>query len=147
MATLERLYRWERFAPDIGNNRELEQPFYLELAVGLTKEQMTELRAKVTEAMSPDDRDVRLAEALSAYVRLGAEPLLIDGKPVSTLQEYFATCATLVNAANLLEVPRAFAEANSFGGMSEVFFERLSGGFTSTAAQSNGKAGRQRAGR
>lgn len=154
MAELKRLWRWERFEPDLGDNRELERPFFLEIAVGLTKLQLQELRdaldqsreRPVPEGVSPAEAHAAvLAELLEPYVRLGAEPLHANGKQVQSLGEYLALCAQLVDTANLMEVMLAVRQANSMSGEKSLFFERLSGGFTSMGSPRNGKAGNQRA--
>ena len=36
MPSLTRSFRWERFVPDLGENRELAKPFFLEIASGLS---------------------------------------------------------------------------------------------------------------
>ncbi len=146
---LTRLFRWERYEPNIGNNRQLEPAgrFYVDLAVGLAKAQLADLAAKYDAALKEKISSVPMAEAYGPFVRMGSEPLVYEGKPVATLAEYLALCEVPENACNLVELPRALLEANSVAGNSELFFERLSGGFTSTAASSNAPAGSQGAAR
>lgn len=174
MPTLERLFRWERFEPDLGNNRELppKARFYVEIAVGLTKERLRDLGEKwvaawpnpkaievavvVDEVVATDltpaeplplgpPRAERLAAVFANIIRMGKEPLSFEGKPITTLAEYFELCGTLSNVLNLIELQRALIEANGVTGMQELFFERLSGGFTSTGGRNIGPAGSQTA--
>ncbi|MFA6168655.1 MAG: hypothetical protein WC700_18680 [Gemmatimonadaceae bacterium] len=81
MANLTRRWSWKKWAPDIGENRELEggPVLWLELAVGLTGAQMVELGAQLKKARDlqyvPPPKPVRgefsdedFAAALKAYV-------------------------------------------------------------------------------
>ncbi len=152
MPEFKSLIRWERFEPDLGSNRELEPKarFYVELAVGATKEQLRDIAAQVdlvfdppapapvegkappTERPSPA---AGLAKLFEPWIRLGKESLVVDGKPVTSLAEYFGLFDQVINTNNLIELPRAFGMYNSVNGARELFFERLSGGSTSTARQ------------
>lgn len=149
MPAFEKPYRWEPFAPEICDNRELEpqEQFVVELAVGLSKTQLTELAAAFDQVLASAERVKGMVDLFTPFIRLGSEPLTVDGKAITNLPEYFEWCAGLHNAANLLELPNALAKANSVQGMHETFFARLSGGFGSTAAHPNAKAGSQRAAR
>lgn len=154
MAELKRTFRWQEYKPDIGENRELEKPFALEVAVGLTKEKLDELLAlgkRITEKLyaqgSLDEQLDDLTKMLEPFVRLGPEPLIVNGARVEDLRGYLKLCASMPDLVNMLEVPMAVRMVNSLGGPQELFFERLSGGFSTTRSRSAAKAGSQGAAR
>lgn len=156
MAEISRTFRWQRFVPDLGDNRDLPKPFYLEVAVGITREQLDQLLAAGKElhekayvdgpagvVAAVDD----LAKMLSPFIRMGKEPLVVDGKTVASLRDYLELCASMPNLVNALELPMAVRFCNQLGGDQELFFERLSGGFSSTPAPNGARAGSQGAAR
>lgn len=167
MANLSNLIRWQRFEPDLGENRTLPKPFYLEVAVGLTKPELLQLGEAIDAPVLPSREDGapepspeeveaalvakadKLAVALAPWVRFGSEPLAINGEPVTTLTQLLRLYIRAASGAvGLLEVPMALRWFNGAGGgTTQLFFERLSGGFVSTTQPSNGKAGSQRAAR
>lgn len=126
MATLETLYRWAKFAPDIGNNAELPagQQFVLEVATGLPR---ATLAAMAESIQSAADDDGRVA-ALAPYVRIHGGPHTLGGRPVATLQDYFAVIAGLAGGYNVRELFGAVAHFNSFSGADALFSERRFGG-------------------
>lgn len=137
MAELKRTFRWQPYVPEIGENRDLEKPFFLEVAVGLTREKVDELARLGSELMGkkyePDSLDQQLddlTKMFEPFVRLGAEPLLVNGEAVKDLRGYLALCAKMPDLVNILELPMAVRMANTLGGTQELFFERLSGGFS-----------------
>lgn len=155
--------RWQRYVPDLPGNREAKAPFYFELNASLTKEQLRAVRTKAEplpepigagQAPPPMDPEAsrqarvkRYAEAFTPYVRLGAEPLKLDGADILTLEQYLDAMSRLAFEGWFLEPGIALQHANSLGDLVGFFSERLSGGFTSTTAKSSGQAESQRAGR
>lgn len=148
MANLTRTWSWEKWVPPLGDNPG-EKPFYLEIASGLTKEQLEEFLAGAAKATdtppeTPEGVDRwrpyadQVAGALSKYVRLGAEPLRLLDKPdgtvvfeVKTLSD-FCLLALQGPQAALWELSRALGRYNTIGGQYELFFARHSGGTGST---------------
>ena len=119
MANLTRRFTWKKWAPDIGENRELDggPVLFLELATGLTAEQLTttgeklrELRAgikyaapELPESATSEERlaSIKAAmasyleairavyvEALGPYVRVFEGPHTVDGQPLANLNDY-----------------------------------------------------------
>jgi hypothetical protein len=142
MADLKRTHRWERYAPDIGDNREQPdgQRLELEVASSLTHEQFagfeSALRACLDEAKADTGSlTERLAAVFAPYVRLVGVHT-IDGKPVTNLAEYVAVVSTLCGVYNLKELTQAVRDFNSSEGTSELFSVRHSGGLRTTRGQS-----------
>lgn len=140
MANLTRTYRWERFAPDIGDNLELPEGERLELEVasGLTGEQL----AAHLDALRTSTADVEPAalpeafsKVLSPYVRLVGSHT-IDGRPVTTLQEYLGVVMSMAGIYNVRELASVVSQFNSVEGTSELFSKRRSGGSRTTRAPS-----------
>jgi hypothetical protein len=157
--------RWERFEPDLPGNRLAEgeapssrRPFYFELAAGMTKEQFRALQRCLDEAddfpAPPKDETPaamearmaaqlaeeckRTAAALAPYVRFGQEPLTFDGEAVTTLEQYLLAVSRFQSPVYFVEPSTALARLNTLSGAQALFFERLSGGFASTASRRNG---------
>lgn len=192
MPNLTRTYRWERFEPHLGDNLELppERRFYLEVASGLTKEQLAKFEldaktkiltdeavakhapekerllelekagapaAEIAEGLARwvDDVDRSITDCLVEHfikvlepvVRLGAEPLTVDGRAITTLAEYLRLITEVRGRYNLTELSSMVHWYNSREGSAELFYERLSGGGASTLARKTGATGSQRAGR
>ena len=149
MAELSCLNRWERFVPDLGDNRTLLRPFYLEVASGLPRVQLeafTDALAKVLES-SPTATEREKVEAWAAafapYVRFGREPLVLAGKPIAGLADYFEALFSMSGSYNHLELGHVVRDFNSFEGTRRLFFERLSGGLAGTPGQSSGNTANQ----
>src|SRR5687768_12435301 len=111
MPSFDTLARWERYVPALGNNRELEKPFFLKVRAGLTKPEFeayreaerafwrrqaqgeaetpaaenveAALEGATTPAESPLDM---LEKALARVVEMGTEPLSVNGVAVTTLR-------------------------------------------------------------
>jgi len=166
MAALSSLIRWQQYQPDIGENRSLARPFFVEIAVGLTKPNLQALsdvseppllppRDESAPAVTPEELEAALqarvdalAAALAPYVRMGTEPLSVDGVAVDTLPKLLKLYTGLAaGPVALLELPSAVRWFNTAGGATQLFFERLSGGFASTTPGNTGRAGSQRAAR
>lgn len=119
MANLTRRFTWKKWAPDLGENRELEggPVLFLELASGLTGEQLAEVGDKLlamrstikyaqpalAEGATPEERlaaskaamkdylaAIRAAyvEAMKPYVRVHAGPHTVDGQVMADLNDY-----------------------------------------------------------
>ncbi|MBL8909874.1 MAG: hypothetical protein JNM17_04130 [Archangium sp.] len=120
MAELKRRWTWKKWAPDLGENREVEGGplLFLDIATGLTAAQLqeaedrylaaTRIRPKppeLTEAMTAAERADAFSQAASAYrselcaalgsafspcVRVHDGPHTVDGKPLANMDHYFA---------------------------------------------------------
>ena len=150
MPTLSRTFRWERFEPHLGNNLELppKQRFYLEVASGLSKAQLeafgkahqAALKGTMEESVGP------MAAELAPYVRLGAEPLIVDGQAIDTLEKYVGLVLGAVGLFNLIEVTQAVVDFNSINGSFSHFSAWRSGGTSGTRAGSAAPATAQTGG-
>jgi hypothetical protein len=132
------LTKWEKYFPDIGNNRALpvEGRVYLEVERGLSTRQREgfyrEVVAVLASAQQPQTKDAepfthRLAGVLSMHVRFGAEPLKHEAGEVKTLEEYVALVMDLPGTGYFDELVGLVRKANSFGKEDADFFERPSG--------------------
>lgn len=131
MTTLK-LTQWERYHPDIGDNRALpaEKRFFLEVERGLStraREGFTKQLAEVFDTAETDGFFHRLAAALSLHVRFGTEPLRHEGGEVKTLEEYVELLFDLRNQRYIDDLLSLVRRANSFGKQDADFFERPSG--------------------
>lgn len=149
MANLTRTWSWEKWVPPLGDNPG-NKPFYLELASGLTKEQLSGFQDGFSKAMEPPpevegDRwrawAEQLAGAFGHAVRLGAEPLrLVDEQgavafEVKALADFFLLLLQGPRTV-LFELSRALVTYNTLGGQVELFYARHSGGTGTTPAPS-----------
>lgn len=146
MANLTRRFRWKKWAPDLGENRELPEPvLYLELATDLTAAQLEEVGERLTrkgETVATMDElraamRARFVEALGPYVRVHGGPHTVDGQPLATFEDYVALVqqAAGAGAAQLRELQAAVLAFNSISGPDELFSLRSSGGARSTGGQ------------
>lgn len=152
MADLKRRTRWKRWAPDIGENREIEggPVLFLELATDLTPAQLQEMAAQLAERGEPvtTRSDLvaalcsRYSAALGPYVRVHDGPHTVDGQPLATFDDYLAlvTQGAGFGVQQLNELQLALVRFNSIEGPDELFSPRLSGGARTTGAQRTGKA-------
>jgi hypothetical protein len=148
--------RWEKYVPDLPGNRNAPQPFHFELHATMTKEQSRALRQSLEpletsdKPQTPEEQRIakveRYAKALEPYVKLGPNPLSMDEKPISNIHDYLDAMSRLEFEGYFHEMGWALQRINSVEGLTAFFSERLSGGFTTTAAQ-NKEAATQRAGR
>jgi adenylosuccinate lyase len=145
MASLDTLHRWTKFAPDIGNNRDLPagEQLLLEVAAGLPKTALTALADALREAAD----DAARIEALSRYVRLVGGPHTLGGVQVATLKDYFDIVAGLAGGYNLRELFAAVGHFNSFAEADAVFSERRSGGTAFMPPRSAARDGDETGGR
>jgi hypothetical protein len=151
MADLKRQPRWVRYEPDFANNLEQEPGarFYLEVATALTKEQLADWGKRLADEMSAaaDNVPAALARGFEGVVRMGGEPLTVDGAPVATLEAFLALVSGQADAgmADVLDLSTTVRRFNSMEGSRALFFERLSGGSTTTRFPRTGKARSQTA--
>lgn len=153
MPDLKRMWRWHRWEPGLGGNLELEptKRFWLELAVGLSKvekDALGQVRASaVPEGLEGDAlaAAVKASEAeyeaawiknLEPFVRLGTEPLSVEGVPVKTLGDYVALLFRQPGLLDWSELISTLMHLNGAAGATEVFAARLSGGSSGTARAS-----------
>jgi len=147
VATLTRLWQWQKFVPDLGDNKEQPSPFYLEVAAGLTVGERQALAATLAGALAPlsetEDYEAgvalfakQAAEALAPFVRLGKEPLEAGGKPIDSLEAYLGLVARLPGLLHWGELTEAVRTANSLEGLQALFSERRSGGSGGTRGPS-----------
>lgn len=132
------LTRWDKYYPDIGNNRALpvEGRVYLEVERGLSTRAREafyrEVMAVFSSASVPQAEGVpsfphRLAAVLSMHVKYGAEPLKHEGGEVTTLEGYVELVLDLGQQSLLDELIGLVRKANSFGKEDADFFVRPSG--------------------
>lgn len=128
MAELTRTWKWVRMVPNLGNNKELPNPFWLKVKSGLTLEERQAFFDRL-EAMRAAGRfKDEFAAFVGEYVEMGDEPLVVKGKPIETMAEYLALLDTIASVENVSELIHAVRWANSVEGTKALFFEQLSGG-------------------
>lgn len=177
MANLTRRFSWKKWAPDIGENRELPEPvLYLEIATGLTQAQLDaigeqlrsarqlQLEPPDVEALPPEERGKAVEEtlrafvaklrgvmvsALGAFVRVHGGPHTVDGRPLATLDDYLALAEEAADRGvrARAELEAAVVSFNSVEGPDELFSLRRSGGRASTPTRSAASEGSATAGR
>lgn len=74
-----------------------------------------------------------LAAALEPYVRMGAEPLRLNGVDIKTVGDYLAAVASEEGEFHATELVQALRNLNKIEGTRELFSERLSGGTSTTS--------------
>jgi hypothetical protein len=126
------LTQWEKYFPDIGNNRALPaaQRVYLEVERGLStrvREGFAKQLAEVFATAEADGFLHRLAAVLSLHVRFGTEPLKHEGGEVTTLEGYVELVFDLGSQRYTDDLLGLVRRANSFGKQDADFFERPSG--------------------
>jgi hypothetical protein len=132
------LTKWDKYYPDLGNNRALpvEGRVYLEVERGLSTRAreafFREVLAVFSSASEPQTEGAptfphRLAAVLSMHLRFGKEPLRHEGGEVTTLEDFVALLLDLGQQEYLDEVIGLVRKANSFGKQDADFFARPSG--------------------
>ena len=111
-------WRWALYAPSIGNNKELERPFYLRLKADLPQGRLDEFFQKLRQGGED------WHQAFDGLVEMGDEPLSLDGRPIEDVQSYLQAIAT---TPLLHELVGALQFHNSLNGVAASFSERLSG--------------------
>lgn len=143
-------WRWERFVPNLGNNREVDKPFWFRIKSGLSKVQLAAFEKSMADIRTTPDADVTpelLASVFSGLVEFGDEPLVVDGAAVTTLDGYFGVMLGLTSYEPFIELGHSVVELNSLSGTRTLFYERLSGGLVSMRGQRVEKASATTAGR
>lgn len=151
MANLKRRHVFRRWAPDIGENRELEDgpALWLDIATGLTAQQLNDARTRFAESQGAtagldseqaikDALRAGFVEAFGAYVRVVDGPHLVDGIEMKDLNDYVSIIQGQRDYGQLAlkDLVAALDRFNSFKGPDELFSPRRSGGLASTGAQS-----------
>lgn len=160
MPDLTNTVRWVEYAPDLLGNLDGDRPFYFLLNGSMSKEQLRAMNAALSAKVGPpkvaplpDDATdeqkaahakamedfeaaiiARDAAALEPFVRMGDEPLTVDGKRINSLREYFELVMSprLVGLGAFMEVRQALVHANTMGPRVSFSSGRFSGGGTST---------------
>lgn len=147
MPDLKTLGRWEKYVPNLGDNREQEKPFFLLVQADLTIQAYSAFLGRFQAWLeTPGDEPVStFVGVFDGLVKMGSEPLSINGEPVTDFPGYVKVLLSLTGIDLVLELVQVIRHYNSVEGTRELFFERLSGGrFTTltglvpTAAQSSG---------
>lgn len=140
MTTLT-LTKWEKYFPDIGNNRELpaEERVWLEVERGLStraREGFGKALVEVLQGAGAEQPEGapsfahRVSAALSMHVRYGKEPLKHEGGEVTTLEGYVELVMVLLLSGQRQhydELISLVLKANSFSKEDADFFVRPSG--------------------
>ena len=151
MANLKRRHTYRRWAPDLGENRELEggPALWLDVATGLTAQQLSDARTRFAESQAatstlneaePIKEAIRkgFVEAFGAYIRVVDGPHTVDGATLATLDDYVRIVQGQQDFGQLAlkDLVGALTRFNSFAGPDELFLQRRSGGLASTGGQS-----------
>jgi len=177
MANLTRRFTWKKWAPDLGENRELPEPvLFLEIATGLTRAQLDVIGETLRTARSvaleapdlsalPEEERQAAAEkaladfisklrgvvvsALGPFVRVHGGPHTVDGQALATLDDYLKLTeeAADMGVRARAELEAAVLRFNSVEGPDMLFSLRRSGGGASTPRPSAASAEQQTDGR
>lgn len=129
MADITEAHSWERLAPNIGNNRKLERPFYFLVKSNLTITERDAYAEKLSALLSAPDTDAeKLAAFLGEYVRMGDEPLNVAGQSIASLADFLRWLDDRAASPLLSELFGMVPYANSTEGARALFFERRSSG-------------------
>lgn len=144
--------RFERFVPDIGNNRQEASPFFLEVASNLPLPEMDALeqRLRSLSQFNPSDESQFIQGVLGALgdtVKMGTEPLTVNGEAITDLAGYIALSLRVSGLGPLWELFRAVRTYNSVEGVRALFYERSSGGTVFTGSRKTGANADQMAAR
>lgn len=150
---LKRRSTFRRWAPDIGENRDLPTPgLYFELATGLGMEDIIAIRQRLSQSVEvPEEVALeqklqalkdgvlkRWLEALGSHVRIVGGPHSIAGRPLESLEDYVRIVMDQADLGGLAmgDLRDALLSFNTFSGGDELFLQRRSGSSASTAAPS-----------
>lgn len=157
MANLKRRHTFKRWAPDIGENRDLPEPaLWFEIATGLSVEQISAVKERMAQPIPepPEGLEgkewlafivaairVRYLEAFGQYVRIVGGPHTIDGARLETLEDYLVIVEQQADKGKtaVTDLFSALLAFNSFTGHDELFLQRRSGLSASTGPQSAAK--------
>lgn len=138
-------HRWRRLVPDIGDNLKAAKPFFLEVAEGVTNDRMERLlsgdKAIVKESAAKTREELAgvMAQVVDGLVRLGTEPLTINGEKVETVEQYLLIAARSSNCYLWFELVGTLIQLNTLAGGMELFWQRQSGGTSTTPDQTVAK--------
>lgn len=145
MPDLSSVHRWRRLVPEIGDNQTQPKPFFLEVAEGVTNARMAEFaaaRKALAEAKDgkgkplPNEELVPYMKAVvDGLVRMGSEPLSLNGKKIETVDDYLLICACSANFFLWFELAGTIDKMNSIPGGAELFWLRQSGSTPTTQDQ------------
>lgn len=156
------LAHWERFVPNLGNNRKAAagEQLALEIATGLTKMDLEAFQRFASHLGAPVEIDQaeaarvagerkevledvkarmyiaarakKLAEQMKPFVRWVGGNHTINKQPVTGLEDYFRALLVQVGFYNWTELTHEVFRLNSFDGGIALFYEPPAGGSTST---------------
>lgn len=119
---------WERCPPNLGDNRKQERPFYFLVRANLTIAERDSYVDRLSSLIgSKDTTPEKLAELLGEFIRMGDEPLTVDGKPIASLLDYLHLLNTLAGTPLVNELFGWVPYVNSMEGARDRFFEQRSG--------------------
>ena len=133
------LWRWAIYRPALGNNLDLERPFFFRVKAGLSKVAFADWSDRWRDAFAKQDAG-GLAALMGEVAKLGDEPLTVNGEAVDSLEKYAALGIDQPGHDVLLDFFGAMLAHNSWQGSRAHFSERLSGGSFTTPATSPGTA-------
>ncbi len=140
---LTRLWHWQKFFPNVGNNLELREQdqLYLEVAVGLSKVELKRLSEAIgdLEGLTFEAGAKQLADAWRPFVRLAPGAHTLEGKPLASIDDYIGAVITQPGLFNLMELSAEAGRLNSIRGTQALFSQRLAGGGASTSKPSTAK--------
>lgn len=125
------LEQWDRYEPDVGNNRELPKQSRVFLLVerGLSVRQREAYAKELQAAFTGDAAGLthRLAAVLSMHLKWGGEALKHAEGEVTTLEQYLELVNSRPGVPWTEELLGLVLRANSFGREDAQLFERPSG--------------------
>ncbi len=158
MAQFEKAFHFERFVPNLGNNRALppHDQLALLLATGMTKVDLIafgkglseafkaepleppaagltpEAHAEALATLRLDRRSEVLAEQWAPYAKLERGGHSIEGRAVSTLRDYVRALGEQRGMYGILELRTEVQRLNSIEGTAALFSDAPSGSSAST---------------
>lgn len=132
------LTRWRRWPLNLGDNLSLpkEEQAYIEVKMGLSKAQLKGLDERLQQLPDDDTQALeQLTGVLEEVVRLGRVALFVDGEAIDSVRKLAALMFADAARQMLIEVTGAVQYTNTVQGSRDLFFERLSGGASGTAAR------------
>lgn len=158
MANIPKAFHFERFVPNLGENRQMPpaEQLALELATGMSKTDLnaftkawraafalsaeapaeeTPEAAEVRESALLDSRSDSLGAGFGQFVKLERGGHTLDGMPINNLRDYLRALMDQPGGYALLELYREVRRLNSVDGTQALFSSALSGGSAGTADQ------------
>lgn len=162
MTALKRRHAFKRWAPDIGENRDIIADWqkggekgpapglWFELATGLAPADISGIRERMARDLDiPEDLPgpeslaavktglrLRYLEAFGKYVRIVGGPHSIEGRPLEKLEDYLSIIEDQSDFGKVAvtDLFTALLSFNSFTGPDELFLQRRSGSLVSTTS-------------